>query len=66
LQLSNTTPNGRPSVSESISTPVGRELVSDHLAYLKQHPEMQGLSKRAAELITASWRRNSNGAYNTA
>jgi len=34
------------------------QLVSDRLAYLKQHLEMQGLSERAAELIIESWRRN--------
>jgi len=40
--------------------------MSDCLAYLRQHLELQGLSERVAELITESWRRNTNDAYNTA
>ena len=57
------TPEPRP---ETTSPPAGRELVPDHLAYLRQHFEMQGLSPRAVELLIESWRGNTNDAYNTA
>ena len=54
-------PTSKP---ETKSTLVERELMSDCLAYLRQHLELQGLSERVAKLITVSWRRNTNDAYN--
>ena len=57
------TPEPRP---ETTSLPAGRELVPDHLAYLRQHFKIQRLSPRAAELLIETWRGNTNDAYNTA